>query len=291
VDSIEIETVVDARMGLGECPIWSVAEQALYWIDIPDMALHRLDRSGHHRHWSLPSHPGSTALYPDGQLLLALRSGLHRFDPRTERLTLLVQPFYEPQHERFNDGRTDRQGRFIVGTIAERGAGYAASLARYTPASNALDILPVNDLRISNGLAFSPDGRRMYLCDTPSRQIWQFDYDPETGTPSKRRTFISLEPEHGRPDGAAVDSDGCYWSALIGALGRFTPEGKLDRLIRIPAGRVTMLAFGGAQLDTLFITTAGHEHTPPDIAHEPLAGRLLAIRPGVKGLPEPSLAV
>lgn len=289
METVDIQTVVDNTMGLGECPVWSSSAQALFWIDIPRMSLHRLDAEGRREDWSLPTHPGSLALYPDGKVLVALRSGLHCFDPHSRELRLLLTPFYDQRHERFNDGRADSRGRLIVGTIAERGPGYSASLARYSPAGNALDVLPVSDLRVSNGLAFSPDGRLMYLCDTPSRQIWQFDYDMDTGTPSGRRSFISLLPEHGRPDGAAVDSDGCYWSALIGAIGRFTPQGKLDRLIRIPAGRVTMVAFGGRHLDTLFITTAGPEHTPADIAHEPLAGRLLAIQPGVKGLPEPTL--
>lgn len=289
MDHVALDTASSAVMGLGECPVWNRREGALYWIDIPGKALHRLDAEAQHRQWELPSHPGSLGLFENGELLLALRSGLHRFNPQDGELRVLLTPFYDPTRERFNDGRADPRGRFVVGTIAEQGEGQAASLASYKPSENGLDLLPVSDLRISNGLAFSPDGRLMYLCDTPSRQIWQFDYDLETGTPTNRRTFISLSPELGRPDGAAVDSEGCYWSALIGAIGRFTPDGRLDRLIRVPAGRVTMVAFGGTNLDVLYVTTAGHAHTPGDIPHEPLAGRLLVLNPGVKGMPEPFL--
>lgn len=284
---MQIDKVLDQTMKLGECPVWSVPEQALYWIDIPGKALHRFVVEGNaHQSWDLPESPGSIGLYADGDLLIAMRDGLYRFDPATAARTLLRAAEYDRDSIRYNDGRTDRRGRFWVGTIYEPTSQPLAELYSFGPERQA-QVRHRGDLTIANGLAFSPDDKVLYLADTPSRSVWQFDYDLDSGALSNQRPFLTLEAGLGRPDGAAVDSEGCYWSALIGYVGRFTPAGKLDRLIRIPAGRVTMCAFGGAQLETLFITTADPQHKARDVEIEPLAGYVLAIDPGVKGLPEP----
>ncbi|MEO7400685.1 MAG: SMP-30/gluconolactonase/LRE family protein, partial [Polaromonas sp.] len=143
-----------------------------------------------------------------------------------------------------------------------------------------------------NGMAFSPDGRTMYLSDShPSVQaVWAFDYDTGSGTPSGRRLFIDMKPLPGRPDGAAVDAEGCYWVCGndAGLVHRFTPAGKLDRSLAVPVKKPAMCAFGGAGLDTLFVTSIRPEGI--DLSDQPLAGAVFSLRPGVRGLPEPAFS-
>ena len=146
----------------------------------------------------------------------------------------------------------------------------------------------LEELVVPNGLAFSPDGRTMYLSDShPSRQlIWAFDYDIDSGTPHNRRLFVDMNDHPGRPDGAAVDSHGCYWICAIdaGLVLRFTPQGKLDRALPVPVKKPTMCAFGGPRLDTLFVTSIRPQGI--DLTDQPLAGGVFALNPGVQGLPE-----
>jgi sugar lactone lactonase YvrE len=188
---------------------------------------------------------------------------------------------------RFNDGRCDRQGRFWSGTMfMDMAAGRAdGRLYRYTTAEG-LSAPIVEGLITQNGLAWSPDGTTMYLSDShPARQtIWRFDYDVEAGLPHNRRVFADLTAMRGRPDGAAVDCEGCYWiCANDGAcLLRFTPTGKLDRTIELPMTKPAMCSFGGAGMDTLLVTSID----PGNGAGGELAGALLLVRPGVAGLPE-----
>ena len=141
-----------------------------------------------------------------------------------------------------------------------------------------------------NGLAFSPDGKTLYLSDSHPdvQKIWAFDYDTDTGTPHNRRLFVDMSEHPGRPDGAAVDAEGCYWICGndAGLIHRFTPQGKLDRSLTVPVKKPAMCAFGGADLDTLFVTSI---RPAGDLADQPLAGGVFALRPGVKGLPEPLL--
>ena len=194
---------------------------------------------------------------------------------------------------RFNDGRCDRQGRFWASTMqTNMGADAVGALYRYDPKNDGIvDHLAaqIEDLVVPNGLAFSPDGRTMYLSDShPSRQlIWAFDYDIDSGTPHNRRVFVDMNSHPGRPDGAAVDAEGCYWICAIdaGQVLRFTPDGKLDRSLSLPVKKPTMCAFGGDRLDTLFVTSIRPQGI--DLSDQPLAGGVFALNPGVKGLPEP----
>jgi sugar lactone lactonase YvrE len=192
---------------------------------------------------------------------------------------------------RFNDGRCDRQGRFWAGTMfmdmsAARPDG---RLYRYS-AEDGLSAPLVSELVTQNGLAFSPDGRTMYLSDShPSRRrVWAFDYDVDAGVPHNRRLFVDMSGYAGRPDGATVDSDGCYWTAGNdgGCLMRFTPAGVLDRQIELPFAKPSMCCFGGAGLDTLLVTSIN----PGQSAENTLAGAVLLVRPGVTGVPEASFA-
>jgi sugar lactone lactonase YvrE len=197
---------------------------------------------------------------------------------------------------RFNDGRCDRQGRFLAGTMlmamaASQGEG---CIYRYQALGDTPGQLVklLDGFKTPNGMAFSPDGRTMYLSDShPDVQmVWAFDYDPATGTPSNRRVFVDMNPLPGRPDGAAVDAEGCYWICGndAGLVHRFTPSGKLDQSLAVPVKKPAMCAFGGASLDTLFVTSIRPDGV--DLSDQPLAGGVFALRPGVCGLPEPQFS-
>ena len=188
---------------------------------------------------------------------------------------------------RFNDGRCDRQGRFWAGSMLQDMAAAAPVGVLYRYSSGQLTA-HVPDLIVPNGLAFSPDGKTLYLSDShPGVQaIWAFDYDTDTGTPHRRRLWVDMREHPGRPDGAAVDEDGCYWICAndAGLVHCLSPQGRLLRSLAVPVKKPTMCAFGGAQLDTLFVTSIRPAGVSLD--DQPLAGGVFALQPGVKGLPE-----
>lgn len=290
----QAELVVDARCGTGESPVWSVAESALYWVDIPGRALHRWSAAGHTQ-WASDEMPACIAPRADlpGAWIAGMESGLFSIVPQDDgRLaaTRLAEVAHALPGMRFNDGRCDRQGRFWTGTmLMDMAAGARVGrVYRYDKGSPAPS-LQLDDLIVPNGLAFSPDGRTMYLSDShPSVQtIWAFDYDTATGTPSRRRVFVDMNPLPGRPDGAAVDADGCYWICGndAGKVHRFTPEGRLDRSLDVPVKKPAMCAFGGPKLDTLFVTSI---RPGGDLSDQPLAGGVFALRPGYQGIAEPA---
>ena len=233
-------------------------------------------------HWIAGAQSGVFDLLPqaDGQL------GFTRMGSVTHALPDM----------RFNDGRCDRQGRFLAGTLwmnAVPGSS-AGCVYRYQPTHDGAGqmIKLLDGFVTPNGMAFSPDGRTMYLSDSniAVQQIWAFDYDIDTGVPSNRRVFVDMNPMPGRPDGAAIDAEGCYWICAIdaGLVHRFRPDGKLDRSLAVPVKKPTMCAFGGAGLDTLFVTSI--RPSGIDLSDQPLAGGLFALRPGVCGLPEPTFS-
>lgn len=292
--SMGAELVIDARNAVGESPVWHVGEQALYWVDIDQCAIWRWQAvTSQATRWDLPERVGCIAPDARGGWIAAAETGVFRLEallagrpPQGE----LVAALHAPRPGmRFNDGRCDRQGRFRAGTMLMNMAAAQAVGSLYGLADGALAPL-VRELIVPNGLAFSPDGRTMYLSDShPQVQaIWAFDYDTDTGTPSRRRLFVDMRPLPGRPDGAAVDEDGCYWICAndAGLVHRFTPQGELDRSLAMPVMKPAMCAFGGAGLDTLFVTSIRPQGI--DISDQPLAGGLFALRPGVRGLAEPA---
>ena len=191
---------------------------------------------------------------------------------------------------RFNDGRCDRQGRLWAGTMClDMAAGIRAGVwYRFAQGDTALSA-QLSDFIVPNGLAFSPDGKTMYVSDShPSVQnVWAFDYDTSSGTPSNRRLFVDMNAFPGRPDGAAMDVDGCYWICGndAGLVHRFTPDGRLDKSLAVPVKKPAMCAFGGPQFDTLFVTSI---RPGGDLSDQPLAGGVFALQPGTQGLPEPA---
>ncbi|GAA4340907.1 SMP-30/gluconolactonase/LRE family protein [Variovorax defluvii] len=295
---MQAELILDARCGTGESPVWSVREQALYWVDIPARQLHRLDpATGAHRSWTgeeMLACIAPRAGHP-GQWIAGMESGLFAIAARENgslTSTRLAHAVHEEPGMRFNDGRCDRQGRFWAGTMLMdmAAAREVGRVYRYQSDVNAEAALHarIERMIVPNGMAFSPDGRTMYLSDShPQVQaIWAFDYDVDTGTPHHRRLFVDMKPLPGRPDGAAVDAEGCYWICGndAGLVHRFTPDGQLDRSLPVPVKKPAMCAFGGSGLDTLFVTSI---RPAGDLSDQPLAGGVFALRPGVQGLPEP----
>ncbi|MFM0340275.1 SMP-30/gluconolactonase/LRE family protein [Paraburkholderia fungorum] len=295
-----VEAAGQAPALVGESPVWRAAEQALYWVDIPAQKIVRLRvDSGERSEWMLPEKVACIAFDHRGTVLAGCETGLFAVtliegaaggEPVKVSGRKLAAPVFPFSDMRFNDGRCDRQGRFWSGTMVQdmAAANPAGVLYRFD-ASGVLSAPVVDALITQNGLGWSPDGATMYLSDShPSRRlIWAFDFDTNTGEPRNRRVFADLHDYAGRPDGAAVDADGCYWICAndAGLLLRFTPQGKLDRQIAVPATKPSMCAFGGRDLDTLFVTSI----RPAADASEH-DGHLFALRPGVSGLPEPDYA-
>lgn len=279
--------IIDGRFDLAESPVWSAAEQALWFVDINMHGLHRFDpASGACRRWTMPAAIGCIARDRDGGLIAALRNGLYRLDLSHGRHRLLAAAPYDTARMRFNDGRCDRQGRFWAGTITDDRQPHGA-LYRFDGTRFIETKLP-GVITTSNGLAWSPDGRILYHADTPTMQVHAYDYNIAAGELSNRRLFLDLTVDNERPDGATVDSAGNYWLALYGAgkVVQFSPAGERLREIHLPAKAPTMPCFGGSDLRTLFITTARQKHTPEELARMPLAGGIFSIGVDIPGLPE-----
>ena len=266
--ALTAERVLESDDRLGECPLWDERLRVLWWVDIHARALKRYD--GHEvRVIALPEAPGSIALHREGGMLVALQSGVYLLG--TEAPRLLVRPAEHEADLRFNDGRCDRAGRFWVGTLAEPDFPARGILYRIEPDGRSSALRRA--IQVPNSIAWSPNGRTMYFADSPRHKIWAFDYDAADGAITNERVFATPHP--GFPDGSCVDAEGCLWNAEWGAsrVVRYTPAGRIDRAIEVPAKNPSCCCFGGAELDTLYITTADR------------AG-LFAVAPGVKGLAE-----
>jgi len=300
--SMQAELVLDARNGVGESPVWDGVRGCLWWVDIPGRALWCWNATtGAARSWPTPEQTGCIALaegsdaLPHGQWIAAMESGVARLTPQDDGSvdSAWIARVTHPQAGmRFNDGRCDRQGRLRAGTMVADMSLAAPSGSLYAlDGQDALRGLDTGFIT-PNGLAFSPDGKTLYLSDShPSVQtVWAFDYDTDTGTPHNRRVFIDFKPLPGRPDGAAVDAEGGYWICGndAGLVHRFTPDGRLDRSLAVPVKKPAMCAFGGTGQDTLFVTSI---RPGGDLADQPLAGGVFALRPGLRGLDEPRCAI
>jgi len=285
---------VAAPATLGESPLWHPVEQCLYYCDIAEHQVRRFDpASGELRHWQFDTHVASLAARADGALLLAQRDGLWRFDRRTGERTPLAAPPYDTAAFRFNDGKCDASGRFWVGTLSD--ARQPLSALYCFDRLHGLRQM-ADGVTVSNGLAFSPNGRTLYWSDTTSHTVMAFDLDPATGALADRRTFIAfprrgadepLATYGGRPDGAAVDAEGCYWVAMFeGArVLRISPSGEVLRDVRVPVQCPTMPCFGGPDLRTLYLTTSREKRAAEELAAQPWAGGVLSLRVDVPGLP------
>lgn len=287
---MRIEIVVDVKTTLGEGPVWDVEQQRLYWIDSFDGRVLRCTEDGRElRAWDVGQKIGSMALRKNGDAaLVALQSGLYNLDLPTGDLELIVDPEPGLPNNRLNDGKVDRQGRFIVGSMDTREDQASARLYRLDPdlSLHTLD----EGIIVSNGPCWSPGGETFYFADTWSGKIWAYDYNHATGAVANRRTFAHVDTSAGgAADGCTVDAEGCLWQALVyaGKLVRYTPDGQVDRIIEMPVKKVTSLTFGGPNLDTLFVTSMAKPPLPRFPEDGQQRGALFAITGlGVKGIAE-----
>ena len=286
----EVEVAADGNAVLGESPVWSPDEAALYWVDINNPTVHRLDpATGERRHWLIETETGSIGLAGSGRLVAGLRTGLHFLDLETGKIEKICDPEGEGRfnENRMNDGKVDRAGRFWVGTMNDPGHEPRGTLWRIDADGNAEPAM--REIRIPNALCWSPDSSTMYFTDSYSHEIWAFDFDLKEGAFENKRIFAAVPEDEGVPDGATVDAEGFVWCAHMfgGKVSRFAPDGGVERTIELPVPQVTSCAFGGPDLATLYITTASLRMDRAALAEQPLAGALFATDPGVRGLPEP----
>lgn len=286
---LRIELLVDARNDLGEGPLWDVREQRLYWIDSHGCAVHRCDARGQDRRaWTVPEHIGSIALREGGGAVVGLRNGFHTLDLETGAVEAIADPEAHLRRTRLNDGKVDRQGRFLCGGMDYEEREPLSALYRLDPDRTVTRL--EEGITVSNGPCWSPDGRTFYFADTWARRIWAYGYDADTGNLLSRRVFADFEGHlRGYPDGATVDAEGFVWSAEVygGRLVRFAPDGTIDRLVGMPVDSVTSVMFGGAELDVLYATSMARPFQGRRRL-EREAGGLFAVHGlGVRGLPEP----
>jgi sugar lactone lactonase YvrE len=281
---------VEAR--LGECPVWSPAEGVLYWVDILAPSLNRFDpATGANTAMPIDEDIGCVARRAGGGFVAGLRSGLWLLDDGARKLRLVANPQEPGAPSRFNDGRADPWGGFWAGTFWEPRDRPGAALYRLAPDHSVVEI--ESGITTSNGLAFAPDRAFAYHSDTPAHTIWRYPLDPDTGAiTGPRAVFREFPRGNGRPDGAAVDAEGCYWSALYEGerVVRLSPEGEEIAAYPLPARCPTMCALGGPKLTTLFVTTAREGRPAEELARLPLSGSLFAMEVEVPGLPEPEFA-
>ena len=280
------QCVWNAHATLGEGPVWSAREQALYWVDILGKRLYRHALDGTQRSWQFDEEITSAAEREQAPgLIVTLRHGFAFFDPATERLERLAQPEAHLPGNRFNDGKCDSAGRYWAGTVE---FGCQQPLGSLYCLSPDLDCVRMDtDYVVTNGPAWSLDGGTMYYNDSDKGHVYAFDFDAARGTLANKRVFLRFGPEDGSPDGMTTDAEGGLWIAQWGArkLTRRDAQGKVMQTIDLPCSHVTSCAFGGPDLKTLYITTARVGLSEQRLEDEPLAGGLFAVELDVAGLP------
>ncbi len=282
------ETILPVQNVLGEGILWDSRRHVLWWTDIQSRRLFRHDwANGTTRILETPERVGSFGLVAGSErLITAFESGIALFDAYKGSVSWLARPQNLEPAVRFNDGRVDRRGRFWCGTMVEGDQGSAGGCL-YSIDATGTARCHLTGVRISNSLCMSPDGRLLYFADSPQRTIRVFELNEPQGTLGSPKVFAQT-PAGADPDGAAIDADGCLWSAHWGAgcVVRYTPEGKVDRTLRVPASQPTCVCFAGPQLDVLCVTTARTGLSDEALLSEPNAGDVFVYRVGVQGLPE-----
>ncbi|MDR3375195.1 MAG: SMP-30/gluconolactonase/LRE family protein [Ancalomicrobiaceae bacterium] len=287
----KVIAVVEAANVLGEGVVWDGVEERVLWTDIEGRALWSYDpATGNAVSRGLPDRLACFAPLAGGRIAAGFVGGVRRYDPRSGVGSEFVPVEADEPATRVNDGKLDRAGRLVFGTMDEGNGETQPIGGVWTWDGMRTPRKLFGGIIVSNSIAFSPEGDRMYFADSPTRTIWVFDYDVIAGEPSNRRVFAQTTA--GYPDGSCVDADGCLWNAEWegGCITRYTPDGRVDRRIALPVSRPTCPAFGGPDQDTLYITSARRGFDEARLAAEPLAGSLLALRPGVSGLEDARFA-
>jgi sugar lactone lactonase YvrE len=283
----EIKCLVDSRCRLAESPVWDRQNERLYWCDILAGTLHAIDLlSGRRRCWRFEGHIGSFGLARSGRLILAISDTIYLFDLQREELTPIVRIIDSWPMQRLNDGKVGPDGAFWVGSMdTSRTKQPVAALYRVTGSGQVER--KIQGLKVSNGLAWSLDGCTLFHSDSHMAWIDRWNFDPRTGDISAQRRIRQLADEEGRPDGAATDVRGGYWSAGVssGCLNRFDAEGRLHRRIPIPVAAPTMPCFGGTDMRTLFITSLREGLSAERLSSNPQSGGVLMLRLDVAGVP------
>lgn len=279
---------VDGKHTLGEGVLWCERTGRLLWTDIPAAVLWEHDpASGDTRSWPMPERLASFALTDDDdRLLLALASGLAFFEFSTGKVERICDVEPELAGTRINDGRCDRQGRFVFGMFNQDSNPRAAIGGFYRLNRDlSLERLPLGNVAIANSICFSPDGATMYYCDSQAKVIRSCDYGDVIG---EQRVFADLAGEQGEPDGSTIDAQGCLWNARWGAgrLVRYKPDGSVDRVLMLGAQQPTCVAFGGPLLDTVYVTSARQWLSDAELAAAPASGGVFKFATDVVGLPE-----
>jgi sugar lactone lactonase YvrE len=286
--------VHDEPMKTGESPVWHAVESALYWVDIPDMMVHRLHpASGKYSSWKMDSEPSALAVDVDNNLVVATRNGFVYLNTSTGEVEDIAPAPFDPKIMRFNDGRVDPAGRFWVGTLYEPRDQPKAEM--HVLENGKLRQAWAGGMTNSNGLAWTPDGKTMFHADTTSHRIDVYDYDLASGTHSNGRNLVTFEADKttgtygGRPDGAAIDSEGNYWIAMYegGRILKLSPTGELLQQVDLPLKCPTAVCFGGPDLRTLYVTSACGGRPQEELAQYPHSGKVLAFRVDVAGLEMP----
>jgi sugar lactone lactonase YvrE len=281
-----VELVLDARAELGEGPRWDACAQRLLWVDIMRGRVHSfMPAKAACRSVDVHRPVGALAGAADGGVVLAVAGGFARLDWDSGQVRMLATVEGDRPQNRMNDGACDSAGRFWAGTMALDERPHAGALYRLDADLTVHTML--TEVTISNGIDWSLDGRRMYYVDSPTRRIDVFDFDARTGAIADRRPFVEIPAEAGIPDGITVDAAGFVWLALWGgaALHRYAPDGGRERIVPLPVSHPTSCAFGGPDLDELYVTSARRPLTKEERARQPMAGGLIRLRPGVVGRP------
>lgn len=280
----ELVDVVRVANTLGEGVLWDELGERAWWTDIHERRLFRYDPiSRVLESFELPERLGSFGLVEGSErIIAAFESGFASYHPESGQLDWIERPGHEAANVRFNDGRVDRQGRFWAGSMVE-GAG--APTGKLYCLHGSSSQVRLTGIAISNSICFSPDGRQLYFADTPHRLILRYDLDPASGAISNRQVFART-PTGSYPDGSHVDAQGYLWNAHWGAgrIVRYAPDGSISGAIEVPASQVSCVAFGGRNLDLLFVTSARVDLKPAQLAREPHAGDLFVYQLDVKGL-------
>jgi L-arabinonolactonase len=289
ISKSEIQCSYRNRALLGESPVWSENENCLYWVDIEGRTFNKFDPlTSKNIATKTQTRISALALRETGGFIVATESGFQFYNLHENRLTQIGDPEDNKPNNRFNDGRCDRAGRFWAGTMVEKG-NQEPNAALYSIDSNLKYRKKHENIILANGLAWSPDNQTLYFADTRHPAVWAVDFDLDSGSISNKRIFIEFGINDGVPDGAAIDTDGCYWLAQprSSKICRYTPDGRVDTVIELPISKPTMCAFGGPSLNTLYITTNSLGFNKKELENQPLAGSLLSLEVNAQGLPEP----
>jgi sugar lactone lactonase YvrE len=275
--------VANVHAVLGEGPVWVERETALYWLDIKGLKIFRLDSGGGLKEWSTPMRVGSIAPRASGGFIGGTENGIAEIDLDSNRFEIIFDPEKDLPGNRFNDGKLDRQGRFWAGTMDDAERADSGTLYRL---DRDLSLIAFDrGYRVTNGPAFSPDGRFMYHNDSARQVTFRYELDAN-GEAGKRKSFVQFGKGDGFPDGMTVDSEGCLWIAFWDGwcVRRYSPEGEWLETIRMPVQRPTSCTFGGRDLDRLYISSARIDLDEQEIQMQPNAGGLFMVTPGVQGI-------